>query len=538
MTATFRSKSLVFILLFVAALSLRVVVARFLSSEIYDSRVYAQLATNLAQHGVYSHASEPPYEPSLIHVPGYPLLLAAAYKLFGVGDHTAVHILQALIDTATCGLVCLLAFYWEPDPRRKRAVSIAALVLAAICPFTLIYVSTILTETTATFLSVGMVLTATFAFRSTNERHTIWWWLLTGLLGGLAAMFQPNTSVFLIAIAITLVASILFASREHKQREDGRYEATLRLSRALFLSALISLAFGAALVPWTIRNWRVFRVFQPLAPVHASVPGEFVARGYRSWLRTWLDDERDVETMVDALDNSPIVIDDVPDHAFDSAAERQRVAALLNRYNRAGETTALIPESPTDTENAPPDASEEGEVDEVELGPEELDSADAPLETSVPVAMTPAIDLAFAQLARERVARSPVRYYVTLPIKRTVKLWFSTHSQYYPFEGELFAPEGSAHTTSQQVWLPLFTALIWIYTFLAVVGCWFLWQSKEFAARRWLLLGVLLIGLRLILFGFYEAPESRFVMELFPFVSILGGIATVRVIESFKPKPS
>lgn len=538
MTATFRSKSLVFILLFVAALSLRVVVARFLSSEIYDSRVYAQLATNLAQHGVYSHASEPPYEPSLIHVPGYPLLLAGAYKLFGVGDHTAVRILQALIDTATCGLVCLLAFYWEPDSRRKRAVSIAALVLAAICPFTLIYVSTILTETTATFLSVGMVLTATLAFRSTNERHTIWWWLLTGVLGGLAAMFQPDTSVFLIAIAITLAASILFASREHKQREDGRYEASLRLSRALFLSALISLAFGAALVPWTIRNWRVFRVFQPLAPVHASVPGEFVARGYRSWLRTWLDDERDVETMVDALDNSPIVIDDVPDHAFDSAAERQRVAALLNRYNRAGETTALIPESPTDTENAPPDASEEGEVDEVELGPEELDSADAPLETSVPVAMTPAIDLAFAQLARERVARSPVRYYVTLPIKRAVKLWFSTHSQYYPFEGELFAPEGSAHTTSQQVWLPLFTALIWIYTFLAVVGCWLLWQSKEFAARRWLLLGVLLIGLRLILFGFYEAPESRFVMELFPFVSILGGIATVRVIESFKPKPS
>jgi hypothetical protein len=56
-----------------------------------------------------------------------------------------------------------------------------------------------------------------------------------------------------------------------------------------------------------------------------------------------------------------------------------------------------------------------------------------------------------------------------------------------------------------------------------------LWDSKKFAARRWLLLTALAISLRLILFSSMENPEPRYLVEFFPFLAILGGIAVARV---------
>jgi hypothetical protein len=54
--------------------------------------------------------------------------------------------------------------------------------------------------------------------------------------------------------------------------------------------------------------------------------------------------------------------------------------------------------------------------------------------------MTRDIDAGFARLARDRIAREPLRYYFGLPLKRAMALWFVPHAQYYPFEGELFPP--------------------------------------------------------------------------------------------------
>src|SRR6266487_3080649 len=131
---------LIYGLLLVAAFSFRAAVARFLpNDDPGDGKIYAQFARNLLEHHVYSHATEPPYDPSLIRLPGYPLFLAAVYAVFGHGDNSAVRIIQALIDTATCALAALVAFYWEPDVKRKRAASIAALALAGACPFPTIY---------------------------------------------------------------------------------------------------------------------------------------------------------------------------------------------------------------------------------------------------------------------------------------------------------------------------------------------------------------------------------------------------------------
>ncbi len=559
-----------------------------------DGKTYAQIARNVLEQHVYSHDTEAPYDSSLIRLPGYPLFLAGIYSIFGHTNNGAVRIVQALIDAGTCALVALLAFYWQPDEERKRATAFAALVLAAVCPFTTIYAATILTEVPTTFLVMGMCLAATLAFRTESRKRSLTWWLVAGLLGGLAVLFRPDSGLFVAAAGLTLVITGLIWSAPAERSGDGALDAApvdksrsiqsgvaLRLpphsktfSRTFVAGAVFSLAFVIVLVPWTIRNARVFHLFQPLAPSHGEMPGEFVPRGYNSWLRTWLDDEAYIGPFLWSLDDQPINLDDVPPTAFDSADEKARVAALLDKYNHQPDAKAANPTqpqpgstpqaSPTEApanpkpsmgkaKPSPPstpqkntnansnaNSNEEGSGDEGDQNDNSSDQGDegdnktdesdqsAP-EEHAPVEMTPEIDAGFAQIARERIARHPFRYYVWLPMKRAHTMWFDTHSQYWPFEGALLPLEDLDYEHHQQIWLPLFAGLTAIYTLLGLVGGWLLWDSRAFDARRWLLLVSLAIALRLILFSSLENPEPRYLVEFFPFLAVLGGIAIARV---------
>jgi hypothetical protein len=281
---------------------------------------------------------------------------------------------------------------------------------------------------------------------------------------------------------------------------------------------VFSLAFCFVLIPWTIRNYRVFHLFQPLSPTHGEMPGEFVPRGYLMWLRTWLDDGRYIGPVLWRLDTSRITIDRFPDYAFASDSERERVIALLQKYNYPPDTEAANP-SPTPSEQA--QTTEESEEEESEE--QEVDDPSN-------VEMTPDIDAAFAQLARERIARAPVRYYVWLPIKRAKSLWFDTHSQYYPFDGELLPLEDLDYSIHQQYWLPLFAVLTALYTLLGLIGATWMLLARRGVAVLWVVLTALLIFLRLGFFSTLENPEPRYTVELFPFLIIVGGIAIAAIL--------
>jgi 4-amino-4-deoxy-L-arabinose transferase-like glycosyltransferase len=603
-----RKKWLVFLAILIVAAAFRIAVAHWLPNDgPDDGRTYAQIARNVLEQHVYSHETEAPYDPSLIRLPGYPLFLASIYSVFGHTSNGAVRIAQALIDTATCALVALLAFYWQPDETRKRATAIAALALAAVCPFTTIYAATILTEVPTTFLVMAMFLAATFAFRngSTTEdaegstenvsfKRALLWWLVAGLCGGLAVLFRPDSGLFALAIGLTLVitapiwsavasaarhrfGSLVEASGDEVPKRRRRFALPAHsTSRTLAAGTLFSLAFVLVLVPWTIRNARVFHLFQPLSPSHGEMPGEFVPRGYNQWLRTWVDDESYVSPFLWSLDTEPIDLDDVPPWSFDSPEEKARVAALLDKYNHAPgavnrdqsqpNSTPTPQASPTATpalktangkaspistpKPSPPNQKNANVNSNANAGEEsdqndnssdqgdESDNADesdqSQAEEQGAVEMTPAIDAGFAQIAGERIARHPFRYYVWLPLKRARTMWFDTHSQYWPFEGTLLPLEDLDYEHYQQIWLPLFAGLTGIYTVLGLAGAWLLWDSRRFAARRWLLLVSLAIVLRLILFSSIENPEPRYLVEFFPFLAVLGGIAIARVPLFFK----
>jgi hypothetical protein len=536
----------VVIALLIVAAGVRVfIVHRWPNDAPDDGRVYAQIARNVLEQHVYSHEEAAPYDPSLIRLPGYPLFVAAIYSTFGHTNNAAVRIAQALIDTATCGLIALLAYLWQPDEKRRRATAIAALTLAAVCPFTMIYATTILTEVWTNFLLIAMCVTATLAIRSgltkeDQEKHharpsggPIFWWIVTGILCGLAVLFRPDSGLFALAIGLTLVVAGLFPIwTERAKRNASRYQKDL--TRTFLQGAVFSLAFMFVLAPWTIRNWRVFHLFQPLAPAHGEMPGEFVPRGYSLWVRTWLDDEAYIGPFLWSLDNEPIKIEDVPASAFDSLEEKNRVAALIDQYNHppGSQTQAQTQPEPTPTPALPqpspepsPSASPNSEEEE------EDEESDAEEESPHgPVEMTPEIDSAFGQLARERIARHRFQFYIWLPIKRARTMWLDTHSQYWPFEGTLLPLQDLDHDHYQHIWLPLFAGLTALYTLLGLSGAWVLWGSGSFQPRIWVLFTVLAVLLRLILFSSLENPEPRYLVEFFPFLSVFGGILIGRLV--------
>ncbi|HSQ24874.1 MAG TPA: hypothetical protein VLN44_10695, partial [Pyrinomonadaceae bacterium] len=345
-------------------------------------------------------------------------------------------------------------------------------------------------------------------------------------------------------------------NKERRRRSALPAHSKEIVARILLCGAILSFSFALILAPWTIRNWRVFRLFQPVSPAHGEMPGEFVPRGYELWVRSWLDDESYIAPFLWSLDSEPIDIDDVPPHAFDSADEKNRVAALLDKYNHPDGAPAATPGSSPLRSAAEPQPSPATSPAKAKSGagptpPQQNSNTNSPGESSDeeneesdeeseteqkgPVEMTPEIDAGFAQIARERIARHRFQFYVWLPIKRARTMWLDTHSQYWPFEGTLLPFEDLDYEAHQQYWLPLFAGLTALYTLLGLGGVWFLWGSGKFEARQWLLLAGLAIILRLILFSSIENPEPRYVVEFFPFLSILGGIALTHVLGLLKP---
>jgi Dolichyl-phosphate-mannose-protein mannosyltransferase len=553
-------------LLFLAA-AFRISVAHWLPNDSPDDgRVYAQIARNVLEQHVYSHDPEQPFNPSLIRLPGYPLFLASIYSVFGHTNNGAVRIIQALVDTATCGLIGVLAFYWQPDEKKKRATALAALTLAVVCPFTTIYTATILTEVLTNFLLVALLIAATLAMRKLTTEDTeedrnkkrlkkaLGWWCAAGLIGGVAVMMRPDAGLFLAAVGVTLVITglrpLVLGLRKTSKAQVQRPKTKTVFTQLLISGATLSVAFILVLTPWTIRNWHVFHLFQPLAPAHAEMPGEFVPRGYLLWVRSWLDDQKYVAQFLWPLEVEPIDVDELPDSAFDSPEEKKRIATLFEKYNNPDESqgsetdqTAREPSTgptPTpspnqSTESTKPNPTASPTPDENDEKDESEDSVD---QEESNVELTPDVDAGFMKIARERIARHPFRHYVRLPIRRARSMWFDTHSQYWPFEGELLPLDDLDYDIHQQFWLPLFAGLTAIYTLLGLAGAWVLFRARNFVARPWLLLVVLAIGLRVVLFASLENPEPRYFVEFFPILSVLGGLFIARILARDRVKPA
>src|SRR5215475_8782701 len=215
-----------------------------------DSLIYGEIAKNWLQTGIFGLGECGEIIPSLIRLPGYPAFLAAMFSLFGMEHYSAVLRAQLVIDLATCFLIAEAA---------RRAVSERAgkiaFLLAVLCPFTANYCAAPLTETLSIFATAAALLAIVCGLDENSAWH---YWLIAGLGVAAAILLRPDGGV--------LLAAILF----YIGWRTFRVPITENRKRLLKGGAAIALIALAPLLPWALRNWRVFHVFQPLAPRYAN----------------------------------------------------------------------------------------------------------------------------------------------------------------------------------------------------------------------------------------------------------------------------
>jgi 4-amino-4-deoxy-L-arabinose transferase-like glycosyltransferase len=412
-----------------------------------DSGVYGTIAKNLLMHHAY--ALDRPFHLTLIRLPGYPVFLALIFNTFGMDNFGAVRWIQLVIDLASCLLIA--AFVRDHASRRA---ALWALWLAALCPFTADYAAVPLTETNTIFcIALGMFAGGRLIGGIRQRGRIPWaWLLLTALALSCAILLRPDG----VLLAAAVVPAIWWYAR--------RDAAGASLRATLLCALLVALP----LIPWTIRNYRVFQVFQPLAPRYANDPGEDPLPGYIRWTKTWLVEYVSSPEVYWRGDDMFVDVHMLPSRAFDSPEEYRETDKLISDYD---------------------------------------------MDTTI----TPELDARFAALAQERITRHPFRYYVALPLARLADMAFRPRTELLGdalpgrwWEWRLH-PAGSLIAIGYGL---LNAALLT----LAVIG--FLRCQTPFAA----MLGAFLV-FRCMLLVTLENADPRYTMEWFPILIVAAAVA-------------
>jgi hypothetical protein len=220
---------------------------------------------------------------------------------------------------------------------------------------------------------------------------------------------------------------------------------------------------------WTARNWRVFHVFEPLAPRYANDPGQTTYPGWQRWVKTWCLDFVSTYEVYWPVPGSSLDLSKLPSRAFDSPAQYAETAALAADYNDRDGATDIVPD----------------------------------------------VDARFAQLAAERIAAHPLRYYLWLPLGRVADMWLRPRVENLNIDLDWWV-YAHHHVETRFSWF--YAGLNAFYLLLAAAGLCLrpgFWRP---------MLAYML--LRSALLTTIEAPEARYTLECFPMLFALGGVTS------------
>ncbi len=203
-----------------------------------DSRAYDSIATNLVLRHEYREVNDGPLnlDRAISRIgPGYEFFLAGVYFLFG-RHLEAVWILQALFHALTVLLVFLIARLVFNSTLWRSAISIAAASFVAFSPDLIMASSMLLAENVAIFL-FALMTWLSFLYWENQKTFLA---VLLGAVFGVGILVRTPLAILLVFFAG------LFWMKQRKI--DGIF----------FLLACI-----IVLLPWTIRNYRMYNAVVP-----------------------------------------------------------------------------------------------------------------------------------------------------------------------------------------------------------------------------------------------------------------------------------
>ena len=436
-----------FVLFTLAALALRLVFYFRFPHIAGDSLIYGDIAKNWLDQGIFGLSHAEGVRPTWIRLPGYPAFLALCFELFGREHYHAVLLVQIAVDIA--------AGFFIADIARRTVSPRAAMwafAVAALCPFTANYTVAPLAETLSIFFTAFALDAAVAGFMRVDDGSPPWKaWAICGVAVSAGIQLRPDGGILLAAIGLYLLWRLL-------KDTDRRVQ--------LFWAGVLVLVISLApLVPWTVRNWRQFHRFEPLAPRYASDPDEFVPTGFDRWARTWIVDYTSTEDIYWQVPGSDVDTSLLPSRAFDSEEEQQTTQAIFDDYAKSHF-----------------------------VGPE--------------------LNERFDMLAQARIQRNPIRYYLWLPALRIADMWLRPRTEMLPLNSRWWE---YADDTQDCVLASLWGALNLLFLLGAAMG---LIRGPR---PLYLAMMLLFVVLRSAFLGTLENPEPRYTLECYPVVLLLAG---------------
>jgi 4-amino-4-deoxy-L-arabinose transferase-like glycosyltransferase len=203
-----------------------------------DSASYHSLALNLLRYGVFSRSSGPSFVYEVFRSPGYPLLLASVYSLFGV-TALPVIVLQAIIATGTVAVTWLLGRKLFGPRVGTWAAVVLSLDVASVCLSQML-----LSETAFTLLVVTAIWLMARSLSTVRGRTGF---VLAGLTLAGAVYVRP-VAYYLVPLGAAGI--VLFLVSRERKSVPARTRWRLALTRAgMFLLAPVLFIGG-----WQLKN--------------------------------------------------------------------------------------------------------------------------------------------------------------------------------------------------------------------------------------------------------------------------------------------
>lgn len=445
-----------------AGLGLRLLFVFRFPAIVDDSRLYADIAANWLQHGVYGITNSGHIMPTLSRLPGYPAFLATVFALFGANNFRAVLLVQVLFDLGTCFVIADLARRVFDDSAAK-----VGFLLSAVCPFLANYAAAALTETFEVFftaLALDLAVCGLHQLRDGDNSHlptAASGWLACGLAIGACILLRPDGGILLAAFAVYCFFLLLRQIPKNRIGETC-FHSSHNAAQLLFPAVIVILGALAPLIPWTLRNLHTFHHFQPLAPRYANDSDEPVTTGFNRWTKTWIADYTSVQEIYWNVPGDNINVMQLPDRAFDSPGQRQETAQLFADYNQDHD-------------------------------------------------VSPELDARFGSLAAIRIRAEPLRYYLWLPALRIADMWLRPRTELLPSDPRWYEFNDATPWLAVSI---VFGLVNLFYLGAAIFGV--------LRSRQALGLGLLFsfLVLRALFLGTLENPEPRYTLECYPVVIV------------------
>jgi len=203
-----------------------------------DSQTYWTLGQQLARGEPYQYGSP---NASVFRMPGYPLLLAALFRV--VGDDPPVVWARGL--GAVLGTLAVACLYWLGRQVFEPPTALLAAGMAAIYPGAVATSVFVLSEAAFCPLMVAQLAAWVAAWQASDPRRLFGWAAVAGVLAALATLVRPSWLTF---IPFGIVVAVIIDRRQ---------------SRHVLLGLVMLVGMAVTMSPWWIRNWQLVGRFVP-----------------------------------------------------------------------------------------------------------------------------------------------------------------------------------------------------------------------------------------------------------------------------------